>query len=137
VRIREAGPDDVDAVLALWRSARSPAARTRDDGEVIARLLETDEEALLVAERDGEVIGALIAAWDGWRGNIYRLAVAPDHRREGVATQLVNAGHRRLRARGARRVTALVGRDDDAARALWLATGYRDDAAIARFVRDL
>jgi ribosomal protein S18 acetylase RimI-like enzyme len=137
VRIRKAGPDDVDAVLALWRSARSPAARTRDDGEVIARLLETDEEALLVAERDGEVIGALIAAWDGWRGNMYRLAVVPDRRREGIGRALVEAGEASLRARGARRVTALVAREDTVARALWLELGYEDDARIGRFVRNL
>jgi predicted MFS family arabinose efflux permease len=39
-------------------------------------LLNADPEALLVAEVDGVVVGSLIAAWDGWRGSFYRLAVS-------------------------------------------------------------
>jgi ribosomal protein S18 acetylase RimI-like enzyme len=41
-----------------------------------------------VAEGDGEIVGALIAAWDGWRGNMYRLAVREGHRREGIGLAL-------------------------------------------------
>jgi ribosomal protein S18 acetylase RimI-like enzyme len=92
---------------------------------------------LLVAVREGKLVGALIAAWDGWRGNMYRLAVLPRHRRAGIARGLVEAGEERLRALGARRVTVLVGREDAPARALWLALGYEDDVRIGRFVRNL
>ena len=137
MRIRPAGPADIAAVLALWTRARSPGAVTRDDDEVVGRLLETDPGALLVAEDEGELVGTLIAAWDGWRGNMYRLAVAPDRRREGIARRLVEAGEDRLRDRGSRRVSALVWRDDEPAYGLWEATGYEDNAGVARFVRNL
>jgi hypothetical protein len=33
-------------------------------------LQRTDTEALLVAELDGVVVGGLIAAWAGWRGDM-------------------------------------------------------------------
>jgi len=101
------------------------------------RLLAHDPDSLLVAESDGEIVGALITTWDGWRGNMYRLAVAPEHRRAGVGSLLVSAGEERLRGKAARRVTALVGRDDQVARSLWVAAGYEDDEHVARFVRDL
>ena len=134
-QIRPATDADVTAVLGLWAEAASPHASMPNEPEAVERLLE--HEALLLAEQDGSLVGVLIAAWDGWRGNMYRLAVHPEHRREGVARALVESGEETLRSRGARRVTALVAREDAAARALWLELGYEDDHAIGRFVRNL
>jgi ribosomal protein S18 acetylase RimI-like enzyme len=135
VTIRCGRREDVGAVLELWTTARSPLATTRDDAAAVALVLE--EDALLVAERDGRIVGTLIAGWDGWRGSMARLAVAPDARRQGIARALVAAGERRLRARGARRVYAVVDASDDGVRALWRRAGYADDATTTRFVRDV
>jgi ribosomal protein S18 acetylase RimI-like enzyme len=135
--IRAATAADIGAVLRVWAEARSAAARTPDDPQFVERLLERDPGALLVAEADGEVVGVLIAGWDGWRGNVYRLAVLPSHRRQGIALRLVEAGHDRLRALGARRVTALVGGEEGAAHRLWRAVGYQRDEFVHRFVRNL
>jgi ribosomal protein S18 acetylase RimI-like enzyme len=137
VVVRVAGRDDVDAVLELWGRARSAAAVTADDAEVVLRLIEHAEDALLVAEIDDRVVGALVAAWDGWRGGMYRLAVLPEHRRRGIARRLVEAGHERLRAKGARRITALVAHDEQDATGFWRAAGYGLDTEIVRFVRNL
>jgi ribosomal protein S18 acetylase RimI-like enzyme len=138
-QVRPAGPADVPAVIALWGRARSAAASTPDTAEAAQRLVETAPGTLLVAHATpgGEIVGALVAAWDGWRGNMYRLAVEPRHRRRGIAIALVREGERLLRAKGARRVTALVGRDEEPALALWTAAGYARDETIARFVRNL
>lgn len=83
---------DVPAVLALWEGARSEHANMPDRLGEVERLVDGSPAALLVAERDGEIAGALIAAWDGWRGNMYRLAVRAGQRREGTALALVRAG---------------------------------------------
>lgn len=133
--VRPARQEDLDAVLALWGGARSAHAVTEDTPERVAALLEHD--ALLVAEVDGDVVGAVIAAFDGWRGNFYRLAVAPAVRRRGIGAQLVAAGEAHLRAAGAPRVTALVAFDDDVARGFWAAVGYDADHEIGRMVRSI
>ena len=135
--IRVATRRDVLAVLDLWSCARSAAARTPDDVAGVERLIERSPDALLVAERDGRIVGVLIAAWDGWRGNMYRLAVLPEVRRQGIGRRLVEEGLDRLRAKGARRVTALVGSEEGEAMALWVATGYERDDLVVRFVRNL
>jgi ribosomal protein S18 acetylase RimI-like enzyme len=138
--VRAAGPGDVPAVLALWARARSANASTPDTPEALGRLLDDDPGALLVADAGadgGPIAGAVIAAWDGWRGNMYRLAVDPAHRRRGVARALVRAGEERLARRGARRITALVAHEESEAVGLWEAAGYVRDATIARFVRTL
>lgn len=135
--VRRAEPGDAAAVLDLWEQERSGHASIADRPEDLERLIADSPAALLVAERDGEIVGALIAAWDGWRGNMYRLAVRGDRRRGGIGTALVRAGEAYLRERGARRVTALVAFDDEAAGGFWDAAGYPRDREIGRRVRNL
>jgi ribosomal protein S18 acetylase RimI-like enzyme len=127
---------DIPAVLALWRDAEVLPGST-DDAAALEQLMGHDPAALVVARSGGAVVGVLIAAWDGWRGNMYRLAVHPDHRGEGLARALVEAGEARLRRCGARRVTALVVHDDVRAAAAWRALGYEHDARMARYVKTL
>jgi len=135
--IRPARREEIGEVLALLALARTAAATTPDDERALTGVFERDAGALLVAELEGRLVGTLIATWDGWRGNMYRLAVLPDHRRRGVATRLVQAGHERLRALGARRITALLGDSDTQAASFWLALGYDHDEHVKRFVAEI
>lgn len=132
--IRAARPSDIAAVLELWQAAAAAPSRT-DDPASVARLLAHDPDALLVAEQDGRLVGVLVATWDGWRGNMYRLAVLPAARRRGVGRALVAEGERRLAARGCRRITALVVDTHPGAAAFWSAVGYVLDPRVRRYVR--
>ncbi len=136
VTIRSADVRDIAGVLALWVAAGS-VPTVSDSPAGLARLLATDAQALLVAEIEGVLAGSLIAAWDGWRGSFYRLAVAPHHRREGLATELLKEGERRLFERGAIRLTAIVADDEKSAMAFWRAAGYERQQHRARFVRHI
>lgn len=137
ITIRRCNHDDVDAVLELWELARSEHANTPDRREDIERLVEDSPAALLIAEIEGQILGAVIAAWDGWRGNIYRLAVRTGYRRRGIGMQLTNAAEDYLRTCGVHRVTALVAYDDRMAGSFWDAAGYPQDADIGRRVRNI
>jgi len=134
--IRNAESADLPTVLNLWEAAGAVPSAT-DDVEGLERLLGRDEESLLLAESGGQVVGTLIAGWDGWRGSFYRLAVEPDRRRHGIATALVRAGEERLLRRGARRLTAIVAADEEGAMSLWRAVGYTRQADRTRFVRTI
>jgi ribosomal protein S18 acetylase RimI-like enzyme len=59
------------------------------------------------------------------------------HRRRGIARQPVEAGHEHLRAKGARRVSALVAHEKRDAVGIWEAAGYQLDEQIARVVKNL
>jgi ribosomal protein S18 acetylase RimI-like enzyme len=131
--IRSATSQDIMSVLALWQAA-SETPTVTDTREGLMRLLAADDGALIVAESDGALVGSLIAAWDGWRGSFYRLAVHPASRRQGIARALVGEGERRLRALGAVRLTAIVIDDDPVAMAFWGAAGYARQRHRARFV---
>jgi ribosomal protein S18 acetylase RimI-like enzyme len=135
--IRRCSDEDAQAVLDLWAEERSEHASTTDRLEDVERLIGDSPAALLVAERDGEIVGALIAAWDGWRGNMYRLAVSKAHRRQGIGIALTRAGEEYLFSCGVQRVTALVAFEDELASAFWESAGYPRDQEIGRRVRNI
>jgi ribosomal protein S18 acetylase RimI-like enzyme len=137
IEIRRCRREDAPAVLELWTEGRSEHASTVDHLDDLEGLIADSPAALLVAEREGEIVGALIAGWDGWRGNMYRLAVREGHRRQGIGVALTRAGEGYLRSRGVRRVTALVAFEDEAAGAFWESAGYPQDREIGRRVRNL
>jgi ribosomal protein S18 acetylase RimI-like enzyme len=134
--IRNGTNDDVAAVLDFWRRAEAASSST-EAGEDVLGLLGRDPEALLIAEEGGEIVGTVIAGWDGWRGTFYRLAVDPGHRRGGLATALVRAGEERLRALGAHRLNAIVESDHPDAMAFWAAAGFELQTQRSRFVKNL
>lgn len=134
--IRNAGPDDAGAILKLWRRAGAFPTRS-DNEESIRALIEHDPQALLVAESSSELVGTLVAAFGGWRGTLFRLAVLPADRRRGIGTALVAAGEQSLRERGAIRVSLYAIRAESDALAFWSAIGWQSDERVLRFVRDL
>jgi ribosomal protein S18 acetylase RimI-like enzyme len=137
ITIRRCRHEDAQAVLDLWAQERSEHASTADRLDDVERLIGDSPAALLIAERGGEIVGVLVAGWDGWRGNMYRLAVSKGHRREGIGLALTRAGEAYLHGRGVRRVTALVAFDDEVAGAFWESAGYPQDREIGRRVRNL
>jgi len=134
--IRACRLEDIDAVLELWRRADATPGVT-DNADDLRRAIDESPAHVLVAEVEGHVIGSIIGTFDGWRGNIYRLAVHPDCRRRGVARALVAEVERRLAQQGAKRITALVEKDHPLAMTFWEAVGYRVDERIVRRVRNL
>ncbi len=121
-------------MLALWRDDTDRPSPT-DTASALEGLLRRDPRSLLVAEANGEIVGALIVGWDGWRGSFYRLAVDRGRRRQGIATALVRTGEDRLRRLGAVRLTAVVVAEEAAAISLWSSLGYTRQADTTRFVR--
>lgn len=121
VSIREAGPEDLDAINRVDRAAFDGFWRY-DTGQ-LARLL-TDGRAA-VAEEGGTLIGYTLATISGVEGSVGRLAVAPGHRRRGIGAALASEAVAWLAGRGARAVTLSTQHDNDASRALYAALGFR------------
>lgn len=132
--IRAATARELPEVLALWREAGAEPTST-DDVDSLRRLLTRDAGALLVADDGGRIAGSVIAAWDGWRGSIYRLAVAPGQRRRGLATRLLRAAEARLAGVGATRLQAIAVDVDEQAIGFWATSGWTRQVERARFVK--
>jgi len=134
--LRTGRADDIEALLDFWRRAEASPSST-ESAEDVRGLLERDPDAVIVAESGGEIVGTLIAGWDGWRATFYRLAVDPAHRRHGLATTLVRAGEERFAALGAKRLNAIAESHKAGAMAFWASAGYELQTSRSRFVKNL
>ena len=135
--IRPALTDELGDVLAFWQTAAENENRPADRYAALAALHLRDPDALLVAVDLDEIVGTVIAGWDGWRCHLYRLAVAPHRRREGIGRRLIAAAEERFRVFGGTRADAMVLDDNTEAHAAWSAGGYRRQADWSRWVKPL
>lgn len=141
---RTAGADDVAAVLAFWATAAEDAHRPADSARAVSALVARDPDALLLA-LDGDaagtdgcpIVGTVIAGWDGWRCHLYRLAVAPSRRRQGLGAELIRRAEARLAALGGTRADAMVLAENAMAHRAWRAAGYAPQSEWQRWVKPL
>lgn len=137
--IRPVRNDELVAVRELWHRAGVTPPSISDSIEGLTRLIREPAALLLVATIDSQLVGSVIGGWDGWRGNIYRLAVAPEHRRQGIARRLVVEITKELFAKGATRISALVEQEHQWAMDFWDSVsdlGYERDPKFARYITD-
>jgi ribosomal protein S18 acetylase RimI-like enzyme len=108
--VRSFRRDDTEAVVALW--AEAGLTRPWNDPRLdIERKLLVQPELFLVAEdpsMSGELIGSVMAGYDGHRGWLYYLATAESHRGRGVARALVEYAENRLLDMGCPKVQLMV-----------------------------
>ena len=118
-------PADYENALHLWKNAgEGIGIGLSDQPEEIAKKLQRDPDLFLVAEQDGQLIGTVIGGFDGRRGMVYHLAVAPDFRCKGLASQLMQEVESRLRAKGCRKAYLLVKHGNDLAASFYEKRGW-------------
>ena len=119
-------PDDYPAVIQLWQNA-GPGIHLRrsDQPDEIERKLRRDPDLFLVAEMDGQMVGAVLGGFDGRRGFMYHLAVGESHRRQGIGLALMDELERRLRSKGCIRYYLLVTKDNESAMRFYETYGWQ------------
>lgn len=124
---------DGDQLRKLW--AACGFRSLGDDDLGLARLARRNPGLLLVASEGTRVVASALGAWDGRRGWIYHVATAETHRRQGLASKLVDQVEAGLRDLGCPKVSVLVRDENEDGRAFWRARGY--DEGSRQFAREL
>ena len=125
--VRSFAAADEEQVVDLWR--RCGLTRPWNDPHAdIARKLTTQPELFLVLELDGTVAATAMGGYDGHRGWVNYLVVAPERRHQGLGRLLMAELERLLVARGCPKINLQVRADNAAAVAFYEGLGYaRDD----------
>ncbi len=121
--IQEYTVKDYEGVIRLWISCGLIKNDSQATREEISAFL--SRGIFLVSKGDADrVIGSVMGGWDGWRGWIYKLAVAGEERRKGIATRLLTEIAGRLHASGATIIRAYVENQNGASLSLFRKMGY-------------
>jgi GNAT superfamily N-acetyltransferase len=142
ILIRQAREDELDTVAALAVEAYAEYARHMppDAWSAFAQNIanvrgRSNEATILVAERDGELVGTVTLFTD-WRGaqpdsyGVRLLAVPPEQRGTGVGRALMQDVIERARAEGKDRVVLTTTQEMESARDLYERLGFVRDAAL-------
>lgn len=122
--IRSYQPCDASAVVALWTRVFGYTEPQNEPGGALRRKLAIDDGLLFVAELGGEVVGTVMAGYDGHRGWIYSLAVSPESRRRGIGLALVRHVERELERRGCPKINLQILASNAATVAFYEKLGY-------------
>ncbi|MFD1721087.1 GNAT family acetyltransferase [Amnibacterium endophyticum] len=127
--IRPFADADEDAVVALWRAA-GLVRPWNDPHRDIDRKKRVQRDLFLVAEDAGALVGTAMAGYDGHRGWVYYVAVAPDRQGTGIGRLLMAEVEARLLALGCPKTNVLVRSGNEAVTAFYERLGYTADAAV-------
>ena len=121
--------EDYPRLYELWSSSPgfNRGLRSLDDSlEGIARFVARDPNTCFVLERDGRLIGSILAGHDGRRGYIYHAIVHPEFQGQGFGKLLANKACEALMAEGINKAGMLVFASNEQGNAFWESQGWTD-----------
>lgn len=125
MKIRKMKIDDYEAVCGLWLSCKGMGLNNVDDScDGVERFLKRNPDTCFVAENNGIIVGVIIAGNDGRRGYIYHTAVSHDHRRQGIASKLVESAMSALENIGISKAALVVFDRNTDGNAFWEKLGF-------------
>jgi ribosomal protein S18 acetylase RimI-like enzyme len=96
ISIRPYKADDEAAVVELWETCFPDDPPWNEPRDVIRRKMTVQPELLLVALVDDQVVGTVLAGFDGFRGWVNKVATHPSLQRKGIASRLMRAAESAL-----------------------------------------
>ena len=130
MEIRPFQLEDETAVISLWQ--RCDLVRPwNDPRKDIRRKLGVRRDLFLVGLLDGQVVACVIAGYEGHRGWLNYLAVAPEHQRHGLARAIVEEAERLLRAAGCPKINLQVRTSNAGVIEFYRRLGYAVDEVVS------
>lgn len=133
INIRVMTMDDYDAVMNLMGQTPGISLRDADSPQATARYLQRNPDMSFVALIDAVVVGCVMCGHDGRRGYLQHLLVLPQHRRQGIASALVERCLSSLEALGIAKCHLDVFKTNEPAARYWASQGWQLRQDIDRY----
>ena len=127
--------DDFQQVTNLWRS--TDGMSQLESAEELGRFLTRNPDCSILAEENGQLLGAILCGHDGRRGYMYHAAVSALARGRGVGRTMVDCCIGQLRDLKIQRVTLFTLDDNCPAKEFWKHLGFRQRHDITQFAFDI
>lgn len=130
MQIRPFQDRDTDAIITLWKQC-DLLQSTEEAHAYIKKKVDFQPEMLLVGERQGAIAATVMAGYEGRRGWINLLAVHPDHQRQGLGRQIMEAAETRLQSIGCPKINLQVRTRNEQVIDFYKHLGYTVDACVS------
>jgi ribosomal protein S18 acetylase RimI-like enzyme len=128
--LRPFEPRDESSVIRLWNEC-GLTRPWNDPVKDIARKLTVQPELFLVGESDGGLVATGMFGFDGTRGWVHYLAVAPSRQGESLGRAIMAEGERLLTAMGCPKVNLQVRAGNEHVIGFYRALGYAADETVS------
>jgi ribosomal protein S18 acetylase RimI-like enzyme len=130
IKISACEDKHISGLEALWKQCL-PDDPLWEAAGVVAFANESPSTLFLVANDGADVIGSVMAGYDGHRGWLYALAVLPAYRFDHVATTLVIEAEKKLRAIGCTKINLQIRGSNAEAQQFYRTLGYATEDRIS------
>ena len=129
-RIRPFRIEDTAEVVRLWDDCGLTTPQNDPEKDIRAKL-EVQPELFLIGILGRKIMATLMAGYEGHRGWLNYLAVAPDHRRRGYARRIIDRAEMLLRAMGCPKINLQVRSRNAGVIPFYERLGYTEDAVVS------
>lgn len=123
-------PTDEAAVIGLWHRCNLVVPHN-DPRHDIWLKLQVQPELFFVAHADAQLVGTVMAGYDGHRGWLNYVAVAPEYRKHGIGRALVEQATAKLKALGCPKINLQVRASNTGVIAFYERLGFRLDDVVS------
>lgn len=129
IKYRELTPDDVEEAIMFWQN--TPGVHLHNNGEDtyegIVSYLKRNPGFSFIASDDQKIIGAVLSGHDGRRGFINHLGVAPEYRRQGIASHLLELCEDTFRKNGIHKCALFVLKENKSGQEFYEKIGWKEE----------
>ncbi len=129
-KIRSFNDSDESAVISLWQQCNLTRPWNNPYKD-IQRKLQVQPHSFLVGVVDEKVVATIMAGYEGHRGWINYLAVAPEYQRQGIGRAMMAEAERRLQDAGCPKINLQVRSTNHDVIQFYRALGYTIDEVIS------
>ncbi|THB76252.1 MAG: GNAT family acetyltransferase [Desulfobacteraceae bacterium] len=118
-------------VKDLWQAVFGYEAAHNAPELVIDKKLQYGDGLFFVACTDNQVVGTVMAGYDGHRGWIYSIAVHPAQRKQGLGSSLLTHAENRLLKVGCLKVNLQIMEGNEAVQQFYVANGFSEEKRVS------
>jgi len=118
-------------VMELWETVFGYETAHNTPSLAIDKKLAEADGLFFVALSGNEVVGTVLAGYDGHRGWLYSVVVHPSHRRKGIGVKLVRHAEHALTARGCMKIDLQIVSSNESVKTFYESLGYSIEPRIS------
>ena len=120
-----------DQVISLWEKVFGYEADHNTPQLVIDKKLEFGDGLFFIALNNHDLVGTIMAGYDGHRGWIYAIAVSPNYQKQGIGSSLLAFAERKLSELGCMKINLQIMESNEAVESFYIANGYQTEMRIS------